>query len=170
MGNGPGDLEEYFERMYKYDGYIGGYVWEWCDHSVYMGKTIDGRDKFYYGGDWNEEIHDGNFCMDGLVYPDRRPHTGLLEHKNVARPIRASLVNAETGIVCLDNKMDFTNIRDRYQIAYEIVTDGEVTASGVLSDVTAPRRPPWRYRFRKNFRKREIPSCIFITFRRMLIF
>ena len=140
MGNGPGDLEEYFERMYKYDGYIGGYVWEWCDHSVYMGKTIDGRDKFYYGGDWNEEIHDGNFCMDGLVYPDRRPHTGLLEHKNVARPIRASLVNAETGIVCLDNKMDFTNIRDRYQIAYEIVTDGEVTASGVLSDVDCPAK------------------------------
>ena len=92
MGNGPGDLEAYFERLYKYPGYIGGFVWEWCDHSVYMGKTIEGKDKFFYGGDWNEEIHDGNFCMDGLVYPDRTPHTGLLEHKNVARPIRATLL------------------------------------------------------------------------------
>ena len=126
--------------MYKYDGYIGGYVWEWCDHSVYMGKTIDGRDKFYYGGDWNEEIHDGNFCMDGLVYPDRRPHTGLLEHKNVARPIRRFPGKRGNWHCCLDNKMDFTNIRDRYQIAYEIVTDGEVTASGVLSDVDCPAK------------------------------
>lgn len=140
MGNGPGDLEEYFERMYKYDGYIGGYVWEWCDHSVYMGKTSDGRDKFYYGGDWKEEIHDGNFCMDGLVYPDRRPHTGLLEHKNVARPIRAALVNAETGTVLLENKMDFTNIRDRYLISYEIVSDGELVATGRLTDVDCPAK------------------------------
>ncbi|HIS26444.1 MAG TPA: DUF4981 domain-containing protein [Candidatus Pullilachnospira intestinigallinarum] len=138
MGNGPGDLEEYFERMYKYDGYIGGYVWEWCDHSVYMGKTIDGRDKFYYGGDWEEEIHDGNFCMDGLVYPDRRPHTGLLEHKNVARPIRAVLKDASAGTVVLDNKMDFTNIKDRYQVAYEIVTDGLTVSEGVLTDVDCP--------------------------------
>ena len=97
MGNGPGDLEAYFERLYKYPGYIGGFVWEWCDHSVYMGKTIEGKDKFFYGGDWNEEIHDGNFCMDGLVYPDRTPHTGLLEHKNVARPIRATLLDASKG-------------------------------------------------------------------------
>lgn len=84
-----GDLEEYFELMYKYERYAGGFVWEWCDHGIYMGKTEDGRDKFYYGGDFQEELHDKNFCMDGLVYPDRRIHTGLLEHKNVARPIRA---------------------------------------------------------------------------------
>ena len=114
-GNGPGDLEAYFERLYKYPGYIGGFVWEWCDHSVYMGKTIEGKDKFFYGGDWNEEIHDGNFCMDGLVYPDRTPHTGLLEHKNVARPIRAILLDASKGLVELDNKLDYTNIKDGLQ-------------------------------------------------------
>ncbi len=140
MGNGPGDLEEYFQRMYQYDGYIGGYVWEWCDHSVFMGKTIEGKDKFFYGGDWKEEIHDGNFCMDGLVYPDRRPHTGLLEYKNVARPIRAALIDAAQGIVELDNKMDYTNIKDRYTVAYEIVTDGEVLASGELEEVDCPAK------------------------------
>lgn len=140
MGNGPGDLEEYFERLYKYDGYIGGYVWEWCDHSVYMGKTYDGKDKFFYGGDWNEEIHDGNFCMDGLVYPDRTPHTGLLEHKNVARPIRAALIDAASGIIELDNKLDYTNIKDGFVIAYDIVTDGKTVCSGTLNDIDCPAK------------------------------
>lgn len=147
MGNGPGDLEEYFERLYAYDGYIGGFVWEWCDHSVFMGKTIDGRAKFYYGGDWKEELSDGNFCMDGLVYPDRRPHTGLKEHKNVARPIRARLVSSgndsnaiENPVIELDNKLDYTNIKDCYDIRYEIVLDGKVTSSGILPPVDCPAK------------------------------
>ncbi|MBS6194334.1 MAG: DUF4981 domain-containing protein [Clostridiales bacterium] len=138
MGNGPGDLEDYFERLYKYDGYTGGYVWEWCDHSVYMGKTFDGKDKFFYGGDWNEETHDSNFCMDGLVYPNRKPHTGLLEHKNVARPIRASLIDASKGVIELDNKLDFTNIKDGFTVVYEVVTDGKIVVSGKFDDVDCP--------------------------------
>lgn len=138
MGNGPGDLEAYFERLYKHPGYIGGFVWEWCDHSVYMGKTIDGRDQYYYGGDWNEEVHDGNFCMDGLVYPDRTPHVGLLEHKNVARPIRAALLDS-AGTIRLDNKLDFTNLKDHFTIQYEIIEDGTVLSSDTLE---LPDCPP----------------------------
>ena len=140
MGNGPGDLEAYFERLYKYPGYIGGFVWEWCDHSVYMGKTIEGKDKFFYGGDWNEEIHDGNFCMDGLVYPDRTPHTGLLEHKNVARPIRAILLDASKGLVELDNKLDYTNIKDGFTITYDVQKDGMTVLSGTLDPVDCPAK------------------------------
>ncbi|MBO5372290.1 MAG: beta-galactosidase [Lachnospiraceae bacterium] len=153
MGNGPGDLEEYFERLYTYDGYIGGFVWEWCDHSVSMGKTIDGREKFYYGGDWNDELSDSNFCMDGLVYPNRKPHTGLKEHKNVARPIRAALVNPDTAkgslsadkcpesiVIELDNKLDYTNIKDIYDVAYEVVTDGKVVISDTLPPVDCPAK------------------------------
>lgn len=145
MGNGPGDLEEYFERLYTYDGYVGGFVWEWCDHSVSMGKTIDGREKFYYGGDWGEELSDGNFCMDGLVYPNRKPHTGLKEHKNVARPIRAkNLCTAssctENFVIALDNKLDYTNIKDMYDIQYEIVTDGKILYSGILPPVDCPAK------------------------------
>ena len=81
MGNGPGDLEDYFQFIQSHDGLVGGFLWEWCDHGIYKGKMPDGRDIYYYGGDHNEWPHDGNFCMDGLVYPDRRPHTGLLEFK-----------------------------------------------------------------------------------------
>ena len=138
MGNGPGDLEEYFQRTYQYDGYAGGFVWEWCDHSIYMGKTVNGKDKYYYGGDRNETLHDGNFCMDGLVYPDRTPHIGLLEFKNVARPIRASWKHGQPGVVVLENKMNYINIRDRYDICYEVVRDGKKEQTGILETVDCP--------------------------------
>lgn len=88
MGNGPGDLEQYRDIFYSDDRFVGGLVWEWCDHSVPLGETADGRVKYGYGGDWGERHNDGNFCMDGLCYPDRTPHTGLLELKQVYRPLR----------------------------------------------------------------------------------
>lgn len=138
MGNGPGDLEEYFQKMYQYDGYAGGFVWEWCDHSIYMGKAENGKDKFYYGGDWKEPLHDENFCMDGLVYPNRTPHTGLKEFKNVARPVRACWKNRKEAVLFLENKMDFTNIEDRYDILYQIEVDGNVKDSGYLESVYCP--------------------------------
>ena len=98
MGNGPGDLEDYFQFIQSHDGLVGGFLWEWCDHGIYKGKMPDGRNIYYYGGDHNEWPHDGNFCMDGLVYPDRRPHTGLLEFKNVYRPARVVKYDRESGI------------------------------------------------------------------------
>ncbi|MFR3764639.1 MAG: glycoside hydrolase family 2 TIM barrel-domain containing protein [[Clostridium] symbiosum] len=74
MGNGPGDLEDYFEVIEQYDGLCGGFVWEWCDHGIYQGRTLEGRPMYLYGGDHKEYPHDSNFCMDGLVYPDRTPY------------------------------------------------------------------------------------------------
>ena len=88
MGVGPGALEEYWQHFYKYDNLMGGCIWEWADHAVYH---EDGPLKYTYGGDHGEKKHDGNFCVDGLVYPDREPSTGALEMKNVYRPVRASL-------------------------------------------------------------------------------
>ncbi len=88
MGNGAGDYEDYFRLIDSYDCICGAFVWEWCDHAVYKGTARDGRAIYYYGGDHGEYPNDGNFCMDGLVYPDRTPHTGLLEYKNVHRPAR----------------------------------------------------------------------------------
>ena len=70
MGNGPGDLEDYFQVIQEYDGMCGGFVWEWCDHAVEAGVDSQGRTKFLYGGDSGEFPHDGNFCVDGLVSPD----------------------------------------------------------------------------------------------------
>ncbi len=130
MGNGPGGAEEYQELIEGYDNFVGGFVWEWCDHSVYMGRTNEGKAKFYYGGDFGEFPHDGNFCMDGLVYPDRTPHTGLLEYKNVIRPARARW-NGD-GSITVANKLAFQNLKDALTARYELTQDGELVASGEL--------------------------------------
>ena len=68
MGNGPGDAQDYQELIDRYPGLTGGFVWEFCDHAVYTGTTPEGKKKYGYGGDFGEYPHDGNFCMDGLVY------------------------------------------------------------------------------------------------------
>lgn len=134
MGNGPGDIEDYHDLIQKYDGFCGGFVWEWCDHAVYMGRTEDGRKKYYYGGDFGEFPHDGNFCMDGLVYPDRRVHTGLLEYKNVIRPLRLVKENPKEGKFTFRNMLDFVNTRDYLYISYSVAKNGEVIARGIIED------------------------------------
>lgn len=126
MGNGPGGIEDYIALMDKYDGFAGGFVWEWCDHAIYMGEE-NGRKKYFYGGDFGEYPNDGNFCMDGLVYPDRTPHTGLKDYKNAIRPVRASL-SGDT--ITLENRMDFTELSEYVYAEYELLCDGEVIRNG----------------------------------------
>lgn len=138
MGNGPGDIEDYFEKIYNEDRFVGGFVWEWCDHAVYMGKTIEGKDKFYYGGDFGEYPHDGNFCVDGLIFPDRRVGTGLLEYKNVIRPVRASIEDLNSGKIYFENKLDFTNLKDYLKVTYDVVCNGHTVGSGVIEDLDIP--------------------------------
>ena len=138
MGNGPGDIHDYMELMYKYDKFCGGFVWEWCDHATWEGKAADGRDIFHYGGDAGEFPHDGNFCMDGLVYPDRRPHTGLLEWKNEIRPVHAAGKDLAAGTVELWNVQDFADLADTVQIRYEIKKEGTLLAEGEIREITCP--------------------------------
>lgn len=130
MGNGPGDLEDYFQFFDSHETTCGGFVWEWCDHAIYKGKAANGKAMYAYGGDSGETIHDGNFCMDGLVYPDRRPHTGLLEFKNIHRPARIANYDGANGILTLHNYLDFTDIRDYLTMSYEVTCDGHVVTSG----------------------------------------
>lgn len=136
MGNGPGDLEDYFQMFHRQDMMCGGFVWEWCDHAVAHGKAEDGRTIYYYGGDHGETVHDGNFCMDGLVYPDRRPHTGLLEYKNVYRPVRVETFRQEEGELILRNYLDFTNTADGIAMKYEVNCDGVVLEQGTVPPVS----------------------------------
>lgn len=139
MGNGPGDLEDYFQFFDSHETTCGGFVWEWCDHAIYRGKAANGKAMYAYGGDNGETIHDGNFCMDGLVYPDRRPHTGLLEFKNINRPVRITGYDETNGVLTLHNYMDFTDIRDYLTMSYEVTCNGQVIASG---DIDVPSVAP----------------------------
>ena len=137
MGNGPGDFEDYFQMIHKDDRMCGGFVWEWCDHAIAHGTAENGKTRYYYGGDHGETIHDGNFCMDGLVYPDRTPHTGLLEYKNVYRPVRIVSYDQENGQMVLHNYMDFDDLKDYVDVFYEMTQDGLTVEKGKLANVVA---------------------------------
>lgn len=134
MGNGPGDAEDYFQCFERHEGHCGGFVWEWCDHAVDMGPDTHGRRRYFYGGDFGEYPHDGNFCMDGLVYPDRRPHTGLLELKNVNRPARIREVDLKAGIFSVKNYLDFTPLNELLEISYAVREGGRELCRGLVPD------------------------------------
>ncbi len=132
MGVGPGSLEDYWNLIYTYDNLTGGCIWEWADHSVYH---ENGKYKYTYGGDHGERIHDENFCVDGLVYPDRTPHTGAYEMKNVYRPVRCQ----KTGenIYSFKNTKAFTDSSD-IKIFYELLENGAVIDRGDIDTVIPP--------------------------------
>ncbi|MBQ8893358.1 MAG: DUF4981 domain-containing protein [Clostridia bacterium] len=129
MGNGPGDLEDYWQCVNRHPGYVGGFVWEWCDHAIQI-KTEDGRIGYLYGGDHGEFPHDSNFCVDGLVYPDRRPSPGILEHKNVMRPARFAHLGGNRFSVT--NHLDFTDISSLCEVVYTVHCEGRPVAQGWL--------------------------------------
>lgn len=126
MGNGPGDLEDYRELIDKYPEFIGGFVWEWCDHAFFAGNC-NGKPKYLYGGDFGESLNDGNFCLDGLVFPDRTVGTSLLEFKNVNRPVRIRYVDDK---IYLTNKYDFLELDDEIFLTYSVKVDGKIALNG----------------------------------------
>ena len=144
MGNSPGDLTKYDELIQKHDEFIGGYVWEWCDHALFMKNCKNGKKAYGYGGDFGERNHDGNFCMDGLVYPDRTPHTGLLEYKNINRPIRALSFDEANNKVKLKNMLDFKNINEFLNVTYKIHANGELISSQhLVINSLKPKEEKW---------------------------
>ena len=150
MGNSPGDFQEYRDLTEKYPSLCGGFVWEWCDHAVYKGRAEDGRAVYWYGGDHGELQHDANFCLDGLVYPDRTPHTGLLEYKNVHRPLRA-FYDQEHQVLTLENHMDFLDPLKKISASWSLTLDGTEIAGGTLA---LPSIPPHH--------RKEIPLSFFV--------
>ena len=127
MGVGPGSLEDYWKIIYSSDKLCGGCVWEFADHSVF---DENARNKYTYGGDHGEERHDGNFCVDGLFFPDRRPHTGAYEMKTVYRPIRAERVS--DNIYSFRNTNSFINAKE-YDVYYELRKNGRYFDGGEVS-------------------------------------
>lgn len=138
MGNGPGDLAEHWELYRSDDRCCGGCIWEMLDHSVAIPDTYL-KPRFTYGGDFNDQPNDRNFCVDGLVYPDRRLHTGMLEAKQVYAPLLITAENISRGDFCLRNYRYFTDLSD-ITIDYVIERNGKKILSGTLPASTlAPK-------------------------------
>ena len=128
MGNGPGGLKEYDEVFRKYQGLQGGFIWEWIDHGIH--QVNDKGEVYYaYGGDFGDDPNNSNFCIDGLVFPDRTPSPGLLEYKKIIEPIYTEMVNVEQGQFVIENRYDFIGL-DHMELNWSIHIEGEVRQSG----------------------------------------
>ena len=137
MGNGPGDLKDYWDLIWEHDQLCGGLVWEFTDHSVARGERRYTHPEYTYGGDFGDTPHDGNFCVDGLVYPDRRVHTGLLELKEAIAPLRVYPTDCE-GTLRIRNLRFFTDLSDLL-LSYTVEADGKVVRRGSLPLSAAPQ-------------------------------
>ncbi len=136
MGNGPGSLKEYWEAFRGGRRNLGGCVWEWADHGIRR-HTDDGVEWFAYGGDFGDQPNDGNFCIDGLVSPDREPHPALLELKKVMEPVHVTALDLRAGRLCVENRYQFAPL-SRLRGSWELREDGDLLASGTLPLLDTP--------------------------------
>ncbi len=129
MGNGPGDVMDYWDIIYKFPNMIGGCIWEWADHTALKDDGMPG-----YGGDFGEETHDSNFCCDGIVFNDRNFKSGSYEAKYAYQPLHTELCGNTLKIY---NRYDFTSLSE-YDVSYEITVDGKTALSRSLKLSTPP--------------------------------
>ena len=148
MGNSPGNLAEYWEVIEAHERCIGGFVWDWVDQGLRQ-RTPDGRPWYAYGGDFGEERHDGDFCINGMVWPDRTPHPCLWEYKKVLEPVRVYPLDLSVGLVEVENRYDFSDL-SHLALAWTLSADGRLLKRGKLR--TPRLRPGQRARLRVPFR------------------
>lgn len=138
MGNSSGNFQEYFDVIRSSKQMQGGFIWDWVDQGL-LTKDENGNEYWAYGGDFGASnyTHDENFCINGLVQPDRTPHPGLMEVKKVYQDIRFSPVNPESGEVLVENHFLYRGLKD-YAFTWELLKNGEKAASGnFTADVPA---------------------------------
>lgn len=132
MGNGPGSLKDYWDLIERYPRLLGGFVWEWLD----QGLRLPGRPGAYaYGGDFGDEPNDGNFIIDGLCFPDRRPSPALVELAKVTQPVAVSLEEG-TGKLELRNRYNFLPLSE-LEASWSLRDDGILVAAGPLGPLSA---------------------------------
>jgi beta-galactosidase/evolved beta-galactosidase subunit alpha len=138
MGNGPGGLKEYWELFWSNPRMQGGFVWEWCDHALAI-PTPGGATGYAYGGDFGEDVHDGNFVCDGLVFPDRTPSPGLIELKKWLEPVHVRWLDAAAGSVLITNRHDHVSLAGLIP-RWSVLADGEVVETGALAPLDLAAR------------------------------
>jgi beta-galactosidase len=123
MGNSVGNLREYWEPIWKYPRLCGAFIWDWVDQGLL--KEENGAHFWAYGGDFGDEPHDGNFCINGLVWPDRTPHPSMYECKKLFQSVGARAIDLPTGKIRIHNRYDHTDLGG-LRICWELVAEGEV--------------------------------------------
>lgn len=151
MGNGPGALKDYVEMFYRYPKLQGAFVWDWVDQGIWRVRE-DGRQEMAYGGDFGELIHDGNFCLNGLIDGDRKPWPALHEYKKAIEPVKV-YASSEPGEYIIENRYDFLPL-SCLRGHYSIIADGELIAEGTFEvpEVPPRERAAWQWDARTAIR------------------
>jgi beta-galactosidase len=136
MGNSSGSLADYYSAFEQHHGLQGGFIWEWLDHGIRM-QASDGTPYWVYGGDFGDEPNDGNFVADGMVWPDRTPHPGLLEFKYLARPVHVAAVDSQRGIFRVENRRFFSDLSD-LRGEWSLKVEGATVQGGELVGFDTP--------------------------------
>ncbi len=137
MGNGPGNLEEYQALFRRYPRLQGGFIWEWYDHG-FQSQDHQGNTYYRYGGDYGDQPNNGNFCIDGLLRPDRVPSSGLTHYKQVISPVEVTEISLTQGKFQVENRLYFQDL-SHLTCEYQVVFDGKIHSQG---EVTLPDIPP----------------------------
>jgi beta-galactosidase/evolved beta-galactosidase subunit alpha len=160
MGNGPGGLREYWDVIYREPRFAGAFVWEWIDHGIrsvlgpdrvaqVAGAAATGKQEpgtsapatfFAYGGDFGDTPHDGNFVIDGLLFPDRAPSPAMAELKQALAPVLTEAVDAGRGRLRITNRHQTTGL-GHLAARWKLLADGETVQSGALA---LPKIAPFR--------------------------
>ena len=152
MGNGPGNLREYQALFEKYPRLQGGFIWEWYDHGLKeIGK--EGETVYCYGGDYGDEPNNGNFCIDGLLRPDKVMSSGLLNYKQVIAPLVLEMLNAAEGEFALRSKRYFRDSSDTV-LEYRIWSGERTLLTGSLPELVVNAQSSTRFRIS------EIPELL----------
>jgi beta-galactosidase len=125
MGNSTGHLYKFVRAFRNNPRFIGGFIWDWADQGIFR-ISPDGKKYFVYGGDFGEEFTNGDFCLNGLVFPDRKPEPALWECKKVFQPVHTEIQN---GKLRIQNLHAFTNL-DELSMRWQLTRNGEPMKSG----------------------------------------
>ena len=130
MGNGPGALRDFWEEIYKHPHLQGGFLWEWIDHGL-LKHSAEGHAYYGYGEDFGDEPSDQNFCIDGLLFPDRTPSPALNEIKKAMEPVRIVPLDLKSGKFQIQNRLDFSTL-EALELRWSVWRDGVQLESGAL--------------------------------------
>ena len=135
MGNAIGNLKEYWDAIEQYPGLMGGCIWDWVDQGLKKDVVIDGRKTWYwaYGGDYGDKPNSGNFCINGVVFPDRTLPPKTEEVKKVYQYVAVEPADLAAGRILVKNKYFFTNL-SKYDLTWKITGEGKILQEGRLEE------------------------------------
>ena len=133
MGNGPGGLKAYQDMYRKYKRLQGGFLWEWYDHGIH---TVENDKEYYkYGGNYGDFPTNGNFCIDGILMPDRTPSPGMEEYKQIIAPIEITAVEGSMRKIQIQNYYDFLDL-STVTLHWEVKAEELTVQEGIVEELS----------------------------------